>query len=544
MTESELENEYAALLAYAYRVCATEREAEEIVSDTMLSVLTGGTPLTEIENPAGYLRRIFHRRKNDRLREKYREVSIFRMDGTAAERMIAPTSRAKHTEREEAAVRRELGRLAAIHREVMIRYYMNGESVAQIAEAMGIPAGTVKFRLSAGRRQVKDGITCMENYGKNSYAPQTLSVGIWGWNGEDGSPFSLIHSSLLAENILICAYEKPISVRALSAEMGVPAPYLEAEIGRLIEGELMGRTPGGLVYTRMFITSAEREFGDIPAQEALAEKNAAQLYGILAEACGGAMESETFRGFSEKQKATMMLYMMNSILSTVQNRIVQKYGYSPKETPLRPRGGSWLASGRIRTSPDAPKSIYARSGPAQTAVREGREGGNLCILFDGAGVFGEAHWGYGELPIRFSYPEIAKFYASFVNPDIRPSDGRIFEMIPEFERLHILRREADGRAALDIPALAWSETEPWRKAEAEATMKIHSLLEEDLRRLFEAWVNPVPAHVDEAKYYRHAGALDAFGTAVLLEIVRQKCMPWRVVIGETPLVYLGYRGKD
>ena len=39
MTKMELENEYAALLAYAYRVCADEREAEELVSDTMLSVL-------------------------------------------------------------------------------------------------------------------------------------------------------------------------------------------------------------------------------------------------------------------------------------------------------------------------------------------------------------------------------------------------------------------------------------------------------------------------------------------------------------------------
>lgn len=77
MTEIELENEYAALLAYAYRICADERQAEELVSDTMLSVLAGKTSLAEIENPAGYLRRIFHRRKNDRLRQKYRSSAVF-----------------------------------------------------------------------------------------------------------------------------------------------------------------------------------------------------------------------------------------------------------------------------------------------------------------------------------------------------------------------------------------------------------------------------------------------------------------------------------
>ena len=76
MTEMELENEYAALLAYAYRVCADEREAEELVSDTMLSVLAGKTSLSEIENPAPILSVQFRRITGGSMTLPYR---IFRM---------------------------------------------------------------------------------------------------------------------------------------------------------------------------------------------------------------------------------------------------------------------------------------------------------------------------------------------------------------------------------------------------------------------------------------------------------------------------------
>ena len=56
---------------------------------------------------------------------------------------------------EAAAVRRELNFLAHITRETLMRYYVRGESVKQIAEALGIPEGTVKSRLSRARAQLK-----------------------------------------------------------------------------------------------------------------------------------------------------------------------------------------------------------------------------------------------------------------------------------------------------------------------------------------------------------------------------------------------------
>jgi len=554
VTEMELENEYAALLAYAYCVCADEREAEELVSDTMLSVLAGKTSLAEIENPAGYLRRIFHRRKNDRLREKYRSSAVYYPDGASAERLSGTISdsAARTAEREEAAVRRELGRLAALHREVMIRFYMHRESVSQIAEALHIPPGTVKYRLSAGRSQVRDGITHMETYSEISYAPKTLSVGIWGWTGENGTPFEDAHSSLLAENILICAYEKPLPIHSLSSMMGVPAPYLESEIEKLIRAELMGRTPQGLVYTRMYLTSPDREYGDIPAEEALAKQYAGQLYEILETECSHAMKTEPFLRFSDKQKATLLLHLMNSALIAVRYRLLSRWEPNRiAEPPLRPDGGKWLATGHIRQHDSLPRHIYEISGPAQSTVKmsqiipglSAEQDSNAVIMFDTDSVLGASHREYRKRYPHLRMRQTAMLLASFVNPDIRPTDGRVYEIIPDLEELHLLRRDENGQLQPDIPMLSWEETPLWNEAELAVRKKIEPLLEQELYALYKAWVNPIPAHVDEAEYFRHAGALSAFPTAVLLEIVRQNRMPWKAVIGETPLVYIGYKAK-
>ena len=64
-----------------------------------------------------------------------------------------------NAKREAEAVRKAIGRLAAIYREVVYRHYMKGQGVEEIASALGVPVGTVKSRLSHGRGQMKETIT-------------------------------------------------------------------------------------------------------------------------------------------------------------------------------------------------------------------------------------------------------------------------------------------------------------------------------------------------------------------------------------------------
>jgi RNA polymerase sigma-70 factor (ECF subfamily) len=56
-------------------------------------------------------------------------------------------------------VRAALGQLTIEHRQVIVEMYCNGRSVAEIADALGIPEGTVKSRAYYGLRQLRQVMT-------------------------------------------------------------------------------------------------------------------------------------------------------------------------------------------------------------------------------------------------------------------------------------------------------------------------------------------------------------------------------------------------
>ncbi len=70
---------------------------------------------------------------------------------------------------------------------------------------------------------------------------------------------SLVEGDLIAQNLLILAYEKPISISELSKTIGIPAAYIEPIIKKLIDGELMVRMDSGKVYTDFVITKPQND---------------------------------------------------------------------------------------------------------------------------------------------------------------------------------------------------------------------------------------------------------------------------------------------
>ena len=261
---------YLELTRYAYTRARNAAEADEVVSDTVLAWMQDLRAGKCIENTAGYLRTVFERRLCDYLRRKYRREVEMSDDGTILETIPddADPEERQQILLEEEAVRKALGRLAAIYREVVYRHYVKGQRVETIAKALGVPVGTVKSRLSDGRGQMKETVTkhlqgeitppsvraageAMQKEQKNftadtrpysevSYAPKQVTISIWGNVSRKSEPFCYM-DSLIAQNILVLAYEKPISIRDLSAALGIPTPYVEHEVKILVRGEMMGR---------------------------------------------------------------------------------------------------------------------------------------------------------------------------------------------------------------------------------------------------------------------------------------------------------------
>ena len=531
------------LVEKRYNDCS---DIDALVQDTLTALIVKISLGESIEYPKGFLSAVLKNKYNTWLREKYKAGYVEYADGAISETYheVEEKENAGCKTEEYEAVRREIGRLTCIYREVTVRHYVHGQTAEQIARELGIPRGTVLTRLSAARDQIKEGLENMEKYSQISYEPQTASIGIWGNTGLKGEPFSLMRSDIEA-NILNLAYENPVSVRGIADTMGMPSAYIEPIIDFLVEGELMGRTAGGLVYTRCFVQRYEDAFGDIPAQEKLADQYASRVWEIVWKHIEPLTKRNDFAEMSDKQKATMLLFVMNRTLSDIVHKSRPVSDHSPKQPPDRPDAGRWLATVTVYAHNQMRDNPYDGSGPVYVGYSANHDGKFDCQMFDCQSLFGDAHWAYNQFKYKCSLQSILRFYASLLPCDVKTDNELLYELIPEFEKLCILKRGADGEIKLDIPALPFTEvTEYWNPACEAIKKELFDLLSDDLRKLWAKTRNHVPQHVDEAKYFVHAGAMGAYVKAQLLAIVKKALLPYPVIVGKTLLIYIAYRKKD
>lgn len=582
LNDPAFDEAYLELTRYAYTRTRDPAEADEVVSDTVLSWVQDVRAGKRIEHLGGYLRTVFDRRLSDYLRRKYRREVEQSDDGTILN-LIPDDSDPEelaHSLREAEAVRKAIGRLSVIYREVVYRHHMKGQGVEEIARALGVPVGTVKSRLSDGRGQMKETVERHLNgdapvstnaariagkpmnvkkknltadtrpYAEVSYAPKRVTIGIWGNVSQRGEPFCYTES-LVAQNILVLAYERPISIRELSEALAIPTPYIEYEVNTLVKGEVMGRTSGGLVYTRIFMQTEEDGFGDVEAQEALARIIAPTLWRVMEEGLAPLWADETSatRTFSPKQTATFCLMLVNRMLGNIIFSPEMNVREPDVTPPPRPNGGWWLATGTVYDYGREPASHkYSCSGPVQVnhvkpPEQEGDIPMRLAMTLDYQSLFGDAHWHYGRLKYAFSHMEILKLFASFMTDAVKPSDPRIYELIPELEAMHILRRNEQDEVRLDIPAMTFAEWDRWEAAVRALVPAAIAAIGEPIKALITATVNRVPNHVDGRTAYLRAGSTGCLIPATMKAMAENGCIP-DVVMGETPVILVVYQPLD
>ncbi|MBQ8552061.1 MAG: RNA polymerase sigma factor [Clostridia bacterium] len=349
MDKLTLTEYYDYLSRVANSKCRSQFDAEDLVSETILSALAfikrGGV----IEYPKTWLANTLMHKYADLQRRRAgcgSVISLDLIDFSSDDDLVEYASHDDLAERqleyEEAAeVRRELNYLAKLTREVLMRYYVRGESVDYIASALGIPSGTVKSRLDRGRQQVKKGLEAMET--KKNHLPGRLNVSNSGSCGPKYEPMSLVEGDLIAENLLLLAYEKPLTPVELAERIGIPTVYIEPILDRLVGGELMVKTDSGRYYTDFIITYPETKAERFENQLAFANAH-------MSDFC------EVTRRLIEKVRALAFvlddrIYMKlerYAVLRALQN--FQLFGLPELKSgstkpPKRRDGGAWLATG-------------------------------------------------------------------------------------------------------------------------------------------------------------------------------------------------------
>jgi len=460
MQKHELENHTGFLLSAALNKCRNLEDAQDLTQDTLLAALTYISNGSAINDAKGWLLTVLNRKFYYKLRQKYK-ISIVSIgnetdiiDETNFTESIATTDEAE-------SVRRSIAYLSKLHREVVIRHYMNGQSVETIACELGIPPGTVKSRLSTGREKLKKELNDMETYNKQSYEPICLYVANSGNSGINNEPSSLVNNDLIVQNLLYLAYNEPITEADLSKAMGIPLPYIEPIVKRLVGGELLKSTKGK-VYTDFIISSLKDKEEQIPAQIKLVSDNNELFLQPLKQGLQKLRNEKYLQRFSANQINALELYYMFKCLDVAIYKALSNIYDATQTFPDRPNGGKWIAFGNVfpqnfsaRNHTEITKYSYAGERWAYLDNYLGSKSIEFHV-FDPEGFSQKTYFG-GECGV--SDDELLKLLhiiESGTNPNDTGFNVELLKSIPWLAECKILRYEND-KATVDIPVLSADE---------------------------------------------------------------------------------------
>jgi RNA polymerase sigma-70 factor (ECF subfamily) len=135
------EASYRRLVGQLYGVCRDLTEAEEVVAEAFARAVQHRRTFARLDNPEAWLRTVAVNVSRTRARRR-------RLLG---DRERAQVARHPALEDDRLALMAALRTLPAIQREAIRRHYLADLPVQAVAEATGVPIGTVKTRLRRGR---------------------------------------------------------------------------------------------------------------------------------------------------------------------------------------------------------------------------------------------------------------------------------------------------------------------------------------------------------------------------------------------------------
>jgi len=493
------------LMSAALTKCGNIQEAEDLAQETLLAALTCLAQGKTISNLRGWLLTVLNRKFYDMLRRKYRRpyISIGEDFDIAYEKdALEELSAAQEAE----TVRRETAYLGRLYREVIVRHYMDGQSIAEIASALHIPEGTVKRRLYMGRDQLRKGITDMTNYTKQSISPVTLHVSNSGAEGLNGGPASLVNGDLMAQNLLWLAYEKPSTVEELSRAIGIPAAYVEPVVEKLTCGELMKKA-GRRYYTDFIIYTAEDRARYLPAQKQFAQEHFDQLWNAIGAGLEKIRGNDFYAPLNQDQRSSLELYFSFYCLDHGIYKTFSEIFQTQQIFPDRPDGGKWIAFGHVLlqdSDRDACRELNAYSYSGERWERFENYAGAKRIELHVYGADGFPSASYDQSPDYTFFAPYENRDAAFlkllylIHAGIRPEEAgfntEILRAVPWLVKCKVLRLE-DGRPAVNIPVLDAPQARWLWELCVKAVQVMAAELKPPLKEYFQGKEQLIPAHL-------------------------------------------------
>ncbi len=500
MNTTNIKQHMNYLFSAALKKCGNFQDAEDLTSEVLLAALSYPK---EITDKKAWLSMVLNHKYYDMLRRKYKlptvSINVLFEDGITEpfyEPAFSCTQEDADTPTPE-EIRREVAYLSGKYREVIVRHYLKGEKVQDIADSLSIPKGTVLSRLSAGREQMKKGFDSMERFEQQSYQPERLDISCNGTPGLNDEPWSLVADDMMKQNILIAAYEKPVTCVKIALALGIPTAYIEKAVNDLVASELMCQT-GNKVFTDFKITTPEQVLAGLDAQIAFAKEHYSSIWGYLTAYLETLRKATTGYKLPESEQLKLEYYFLLYLFDRSIFRTMQQLVPSNEEFPLRPDGGRWIAMGS-RYPADFDFSSYKAGqycyGGGRYAGREHFLGADHVTLYIYDTQPDLNKYERGPLGIR---DEMLMKLLYIISRDIpfqsTGLDPLLLKSIPHLADCGILRMKED-KPEVAIPILTKARYEALTTFTAPYIQRFTELLEPLLQSMLPQFQIPLPAHL-------------------------------------------------
>lgn len=344
----------------------SEQDAEDLAQDICVEMLKATNSGKPIDNPNAFAWSVSQHVFCNWLRRKKRGSTAYLTDQFTSDEDV---EQAYILKEQQQLLRRELALLSGNYRKAVVMFYFDNMTCAEIGSALGKPAGTVKWWLHDAKEAIRKGMNTMKTYGEKSYRPGALFVACQGLPGAGEEPMSCAKRKS-AQNILLAAYRQPMTVEDLCMELGISAPYVEDEVGYLVENHLMKEASKGAYQTDFVILPGQNaELGvkiyetAFPAyyQKLMAHLNANRET-LTSPVCNLA-------GFPWERLLWVYLHIIPEIA-------IDKFKYDNhihvtfRDIPDRPNGGKWIALGFENEFPTQQKHNWQPYHPSDGPVHK------------------------------------------------------------------------------------------------------------------------------------------------------------------------------
>ena len=236
--------------------------AQEIIVDALLILRSG----KKIENFYGLFWQIAHNKVVDFYRKK-RPVKIS-LDDMENSLLGFDKSLGDYIKQEELELlSKSMTKLANIHRDILVHFYIKNQSVKEIAAVLKLPTGTVTSRLSDARKNLKENFETMENRKEKSEKKKSIIDFELEFYMNANQAWMAI-SSLIDRQILFACREKSQTVSQLASQLDLPQLFLEDSITKLVRANVLFEEKKGKYLTdfTIFPKSVLRKAEEIDCQ--------------------------------------------------------------------------------------------------------------------------------------------------------------------------------------------------------------------------------------------------------------------------------------